>query len=466
MSSEAVLLPGFVGTELPEWLAAQLRAGLAGVCLFGENISSRQQLRELTDAIRAANPRALIAIDEEGGDVTRLYYAEGSPYPGNALLGRIDDLELTAEVAATVARELRSVGVNLNFAPDADINSSPDNPVIGVRSFGDDAELVSSHVNAWVGAHEAEGVAVSAKHFPGHGDTTQDSHHDLPAIDVPAAELRDRELRPFLAAVQAGARSIMSSHIVVRSIDPDAPATFSAPILGGLLRGELDFDGVIVTDALDMAGASGQIGIPAAAVRALAAGCDLLCIGTRNTDAQLGEISAAIDAAVADGTLPEERLADAAVRVARLAASVAEPAPLDSAPHPSFDIERAIDAFDIRGGLIVDPDAHIVVLETVANMAIGAAPWGPAAAGADTLPVFEGDGLPQLDGQLIVVGKDNHRHAWTREFIDMLRVERPTAIIIDMGWPSADRAYADVATFGASRFAGEALVTWLERESS
>ena len=351
MNSAAVLLPGFVGTELPEWLASRLRAGLAGVCLFGENIRSRQQLRELTDSIRAANPRALIAIDEEGGDVTRLYYAEGSPYPGNALLGRINDLELTAEVAATVARELRSVGVNLNFAPDADINSSPDNPVIGVRSFGDDAELVSTHVNAWVGAHEAEGVAVSAKHFPGHGDTTQDSHHDLPAIDVPAAELRDRELRPFLAAVQAGARSIMSSHIVVRAIDPNAPATFSEPILGGLLRGELDFDGVIVSDALDMTGASGQIGIP-------------------------------------------------------------------------------------------------------------------AAAGADTLPVFEGDRLPQLDGQLIVVGKDNHRHAWTREFIDTLRVERPTAIIIDMGWPSADRAYADVATFGASRFAGEALVTWLERESS
>ena len=463
MSSAAVLLPGFVGTELPEWLASRLRAGLAGVCLFGENIQSREQLRALTDAIRAANPRALIAIDEEGGDVTRLYYDEGSPYPGNALLGRIDDPGLTAEVAATVARELRSVGVNLNFAPDADINSSPDNPVIGVRSFGDDPELVSNHVGAWVAAHEAEGVAVSAKHFPGHGDTTQDSHHDLPAIDVSVAELRDRELRPFVAAVQVGARSIMSSHIVVRGIDPDAPATFSEPILGGLLRGELEFDGVIVSDALDMAGASGLIGIPAAAVRALAAGCDLLCIGTRNTDVQLGEISAAIDAAVADGTLPAARL-----RTLPTASRAWPP----RSPSPPRSTRRRIrrSMSTVRSTPSPSETASSSTRTPTSSSWRRWPTWrsapllGPAAAGADTVPVFEGDGLPQLDGQLIIVGKDNHRRAWTRELIDMVRVDRPTAIIVDMGWPSADRAYADVAR-RTSRFAGEALVTWLEREA-
>ena len=227
---------------------------------------SRAQVRALTDAIRAANPLALIAIDEEGGDVTRLYYATGSPYPGNALLGRIDDLDLTAEVARSVALELRAVGVNLNFAPDADINSNPDNPVIGVRSFGADPELVSAHTAAWVAAHEAEGVAVSAKHFPGHGDTAQDSHLALPVVDLPLEELRERELRPFLAAIQAGARTIMSSHVLLPQLDPDRPATFSRAILDGVLRGELGFEGVIVSDALDMVGASGEIGIPAAAV--------------------------------------------------------------------------------------------------------------------------------------------------------------------------------------------------------
>ena len=465
MSSAAVLLPGFVGTELPEWLASRLRAGLAGVCLFGQNIRSREQLRALTDAIRAANPNALIAIDEEGGDVTRLYADEGSPYPGNALLGRINDIQLTAEVAATVARELRSVGVNLNFAPDVDINSNPDNPVIGVRSFGDDPWTVAAHTTAWVVAHEDEGVAVSAKHFPGHGDTAQDSHLALPVVDESLETLRDRELVPFVAAISAGASSIMTSHIVLPQLDPSGPATFSSAILSGLLRDSLHFEGVIVSDALDMKGASGELGIPAAAVRAIAAGCDLLCIGTRNTDEQLADIEAALDAAVADGSLPAERLADATARVAALAASVAEPTALSDAPHPSFDLDRAIGAFQVADEVVVEANAKIFTLETVANIAVGASPWGLSAAGADTVPVYEAGPVPEHPGQLILVGKDNHRRDWTREFIDRTRSARPSTIVVDMGWPSADRAYADVATFGASRFAGEALVTWLEREA-
>ncbi len=459
----AVLMPGFVGTVLPEWLSARLRAGLGGVCLFGENIESRAQVRALTDAIREANPLALIAIDEEGGDVTRLYYANGSPYPGNALLGQIDDLDLTADVARAVALELRAVGVNLNFAPDADINSNPDNPVIGVRSFGDDPETVSLHTAAWVVAHEAEGVAVSAKHFPGHGDTAQDSHLSLPVVDLPLDQLRARELRPFLAAVQAGARTIMSSHVLLPQLDPDQPATFSSAILDGVLRGELGFDGVIVSDALDMVGASGAIGIPAAAVRAIAGGCGLLCIGSQNTDAQLAEIEAALVAAVTDGTLPAERLAEAAARNRALAESLAPPAPISSLdrPEPGFDPDRAIEAFDIARDAFLDPDARILILETEANVAIGHAPWGPASAGATTIALHDGDDIP-LDGvPTIIVGKDNHRRAWTREAIDRARQANPDVVVVDMGWPSPDRAYADISTFGASRYAGQALIRFI-----
>jgi beta-N-acetylhexosaminidase len=429
------------------------------VCLFGENIVSRAQVRTLTDAIRAANPLALIAIDEEGGDVTRLYYATGSPYPGNALLGRIDDVELTAEVARSVALELRAVGVNLNFAPDADINSNPDNPVIGVRSFGADAELVSAHTAAWVAAHEAEGVAVSAKHFPGHGDTAQDSHLALPVVDLALEELRERELRPFLAAIQAGARTIMSSHVLLPQIDSERPATFSSAILDGILRGELGFGGVIVSDALDMAGASGEIGIPSAAVAAIAGGCDLLCIGTKNTDGQLAEIEAALDAAVADGSLPAERLADAAARNRALAEELAAPAPLSALdePEPAFDPDRGIAAFDLGAGVLIDPASAILTLETEANIAIGHAPWGLAAAGVTTTAVHEGDELPSVAGPTLIVGKDNHRRPWVRELIDRARSQNPDVVVVDMGWPSPDRAYADVATFGASRYAGQAL---------
>ena len=467
-AASATLLPGFEGTVLPEWLAARLRDGLAGVCIFGGNIESRAQLRELTGAIRDANPRALIAIDEEGGDVTRLYYDQGSPYPGNALLGRIDDLEYTESVARTVGWELRLAGVNLNFAPDVDINSNPDNPVIGVRSFGSSAELVARHSAAWVRGLESTAVAASAKLFPGHGDTAQDSHLALPVIDASLDELRSRELLPFEASIAAGARTIMTSHILLPQVDASGPATFSTVILGDLLRGELGFTGVIVSDALDMAGASGEIGIPQAAVRAVAAGCDLLCIGTDNTHDQLTAILDAFDEAIADGRLSADRLADAADRNLALADELAAQAAITPVPdgftiddEPDFDLDRSAAAFDVRQGTTARVERRLVALETVANIAIGVAPWGP---GVDERVGAEGR-IPATAGQLVLIGKNNHRHAWVRELIDEARRERPDVLVVDMGWPGNSREYADVATFGASRHAGQALEAWLEREA-
>jgi beta-N-acetylhexosaminidase len=464
-AAASVLLPGFVGATLPDWLEARLRDGLAGVCLFGDNVVSRDQLRALTAAITAANPDALIAIDEEGGDVSRLYQSTGSPFPGNALLGRIDDTDYTASVATAVAHELREVGVNLNFAPDVDINSNPDNPVIGVRSFGDDATLVARHSAAWVAAHEAAGVAVSAKHFPGHGDTAQDSHLALPVVDLPLSDLRARELVPFEAAIAAGASTIMSSHIMLPRLDAANPATFSSAILGGLLRDELGFTGVIVTDALDMVGASGEIGIPEAAVRAIAAGCDLLCIGTDNSDAQLDEIERVIDAAVAEGRLDAARLDDAAhrnVALARSLAAATSAAPLEATGFgATFNRARAMAAFDVKRGVAVEAQRTVVAIETVPNIAVGDSPWGPPV----DARVREGDALPGVRGQLVLVGKGNHRDAWVRGLIDDARRELPGVIVVDMGWPHPDRHYADVATFGASRHVSEALAAWLEGEA-
>jgi len=467
-SAAGVLLPGFEGTELPEWLRARLANGLAGVCLFATNISSPEQLRGLTDAIRGANPQAVIAIDEEGGDVTRLFQSVGSPYPGAALLGRLDDLSLTRTVAERVGVQLRAVGVTVDFAPDADINSSDDNPVIGTRSFGADPALVARHTAAWVEGLQSTGVAASAKHFPGHGDTTADSHLALPVVDLPLAALRERELIPFQAAIAAGTRTIMTSHILLPQLD-HVPATFSARILGELLRDELGFTGVIISDALDMKGASGTTGIPDAAVRALAAGCDLLCIGTANTDAQLGEIEAAIVAAVSAGRLKAARLADALSRVGALGAEAAAGVatavvPLD--PEPVFELDRTISAFDVSPTAPpVEGERTLVQLDTAANIAVGPAPWGAAAAGAPVVLLREGDPLPAGDAQLIVIGRDNHRRAWTREVIDAARARDPRTLVVDMGWPAADRDYADVATFGASRHVGQALLQWLRNVS-
>ena len=468
----AVLLPGFVGTTLPEWLAAWLRRGLAGVCVFGDNILSRAQLRELTDQIREANPNALIAIDEEGGDVTRLYQRAGSPYPANAILGRIDDLEYTESVARTVGWELRQAGCNLDFAPDVDMNSNPNNPVIGVRSFGSDPALVARHSAAWVRGLESTATASSSKHFPGHGDTAADSHLALPVIDLSLERLRERELLPFRAAIAAGSRTIMTSHILLPQVDPTGPATFSSVILQKLLREELGFDGVIVSDALDMKGASGEIGIAGAAVRAIAAGCDLLCIGTENTDEQLAEIEREIESALVDGRLDAARLADAARRNEALGRELREEAARTPIPdsvaqgeEPEFDLERTIGAFDIRDGVVVHTNRALLSIETVANIAVGVSPWGVAAAGADTLVLREGEHaeLP-ADAQLVLVGRDNHRHAWVRELVDGLRESHPSTLVVDMGWPGDDRRYADIATFGASRHAGQALLAWLDRQ--
>jgi beta-N-acetylhexosaminidase len=465
----AVLLPGFVGPALPDWLAALLRRGLAGVCLFATNIESRSQLRELTRAIRQANPFAIIAIDEEGGDVTRLYSDQGSPYPGNALLGRIDDLEFTRLVATTVGWELRLAGVNLDLAPDVDINSNPNNPVIGTRSFGADTDLVARHSAAWVSGLQSTGVAASAKHFPGHGDTAEDSHLALPIIDRALDALRRRELVPFRACVAAGSKTVMTSHILLPQVDATNPATFSRPILEGILRGELGFNGVIVTDALDMRGASGEVGIPEAAVRALAAGSDLLCIGTENTAEQLAGIVKAIARALDTGRLDAERVAQASSRNHQLARDLAAEAATAPIPGhitdgyvPDFALEKAIAAFDVRPRAAVPANAEIFSLETTANIAVGASPWGLAAAGHSVHSLREGDALPETDS-LIIVGKDNHRRPWVRELVDAARKRHPSTLVIDMGWPSDDRLYADVATFGSSRYVGRALAAWLEK---
>ncbi|WP_084127789.1 beta-N-acetylhexosaminidase [Demequina sp. NBRC 110055] len=467
----AVLMPGFEGPTLPEWVARRLSEGMGGVCLFATNVESPSQLRELTAAIREANPRAVISIDEEGGDVSRLYQAQGSPFPGNALLGRLDDPAITRAVGAQVGWELREVGVNLTLAPDVDINTNVANPVIGVRSFGATPELVAAHGVAWTEGVQSTGVAANAKHFPGHGDTAQDSHVSLPTVDADLATLREREFLPFQAAIDAGVASLMSSHIMVPAIDAENPATFSHAILTDLLRGEMGFDGAIVSDALDMVGASGEIGIPAAAARALAAGCDLLCIGTKNTDAQMSEIVAAIEAALEAGTLSGERLQDASRRIGRLVDTTLDapevPAHLTRGAIPGLDTTalragfQMADAVAARLSQVTPGDVAWVRLEPAANIAVGPSPWGPFASGVTADAVVSPDsGLgswsPAPKQTVIVVGKDNHRHAWAREAIDALRRFDP--IVVDMGWPDLTAPYADIATFGASRFAGQALI--------
>ncbi len=327
--ADGCLLPGFVGVEPPDWVLRRLAGGLGGVTLFARNVRDPEQVAALTARLRAERPDAVIAIDEEGGDVTRLEAGRGSSYPGNLALGVAGDPDLTRAVAAALGADLAAAGVNLDLAPVADVNSNPDNPVIGVRAFGSEGRLVADHTVAFVEGLQSRGVAACVKHFPGHGDTAVDSHLALPVV-ADGEEALETALLPFRAAIAAGVRAVMTAHLRVPAWDAD-PATISRPILTGVLREQLGFRGMVVTDGLEMAAIQVTAGLAGGAVRALAAGADAICVGGGLAGEEVVDLLAgALAEAVASGELTEERLAEASDRVAGVArwAAATTPSPL------------------------------------------------------------------------------------------------------------------------------------------
>lgn len=436
-----VQVPAFAGPTLPADYAELLRDGLGGICLFGTNTAAGEEsVRSLAAEIRSASAEGgwtpVITIDEEGGDVTRLEALTGSSVLGAAALGAADDLALTEETGRDIGVRLARAGINLDLAPVADVNSNPDNPVIATRSFSRDAGVAAKHVAAWVKGLESTGVAACVKHFPGHGDTGQDSHVDLPVLDATMETLRERELVPFLAAAEAGAASVMTSHIMVPALDPELPGTLSAPVLG-LLR-ELGYEGLIVSDALDMAGASEPRGIPAAAVLSLEAGADLLLLGPEKPTSLVHETTAAIVAAVESGDLPLARLQDAVARIDRLLTGLAtaQQRP-DGALAPRFEersVEGARRALAAASDLTALPDlagARVVTVDTEANIAVGDVPWGLP----PDVVVRPGDPLPDLpDAPLVVQVRDAHRRPEVGRTVAELR---GAAVLVEWGWPGA-----------------------------
>ncbi len=486
----AVLQPGFTGTTAPGWLLRRLEEGLGAVALFARNIDTPEQLAALTARLRQQAPDVLVAADEEGGDVTRLEARTGSAFPGNHALGAVDDPALTDAVAAALGRRLAACGVNLNWAPSADVNSNPDNPVIGVRSFGAEPALVARHTAAYVTGLQRAGVAACVKHFPGHGDTATDSHHDLPRIDADLDTLSVRELVPFRAALAAGTKAVMSAHILLPAVDRDHPATLSPAALTGLLRaapadGGLGFDGLIVTDGIEMRAISAGYGIERGTVLALAAGADAICVGGGLSDEQtVLRLRDALVTAVRTGELPEERLADAAQRVRDLGAwAAARRAGDTGTPHPGDDavgLVAARRALGITGADGYRPPTgpvHVAALTPAANIAVGDdTPWGLAVelerllpgTGTTThrAPDHEALGTAALaaqvldragDRRIVVVVRDIHRHPWMAEVLRTLLATRPDAVVVEMGVPQAPPAGAlHIATHGAARVCGAA----------
>ena len=465
--AEAILVPPFPGTTVPAWLLAALDRGLAGVTLFGPNVSDLGQLAALTSRLRDAAGEPVIAIDEEGGDVTRVAHATGSPYPGNAALGAVDDVALTTEIYRALGSDLAAVGINTNLAPSVDVNSAADNPVIGTRSFGADTDLVVRHAAAAVTGLQSAGVAACAKHFPGHGSTSDDSHHMIAAVNGDLDQVRRRDLPPFEAAIAAGVQAIMPGHLRVPGLTGSLPATWSAAALSGLLRGELRFTGVIICDALEMRAVSTPYGVPEAAVRTVAAGADLLCLGRDQDQDTYLAVRAALATAVTDGRLPALRLEEAAARVARLRSWLATrrpaAAPMISNGTP-VGLTAARRALRVSG--LTHPPANplVVELRPRSNIAVGTVPWGLAPwldgnltrldtaqppaqlARATTALLARSAGRP-----LVIVVRDAHRHAQARAAATTLLAAHPDATVVEMGLPLwRPPAGAYIATYGAA----------------
>jgi beta-N-acetylhexosaminidase len=295
---------GFSGLELSEETSAFIsQAGIGGVILFSQNAETPAQIAELTNEIKACRKGSplLISVDHEGGRVQRFKKGFTKIPP-----------KLAFEISEIVAKELKAVGINLNFCPVADIATNPKNPVIGNRAYGSTEEAVSKYVTAVIRGHLIQGVQICVKHFPGHGDTALDSHFALPSVDTPLDVLREREFKPFQKAIKARCAMIMTAHILNTQIDTKIPATLSKIFLQDILRKELRYEKLIISDDLEMKAIADNFGAEEAPRLALEAGCDMLIYRTEAT-ARHGYQS--LIKALENGTLSSETVLKSAERV-------------------------------------------------------------------------------------------------------------------------------------------------------
>ncbi len=328
-----LLMVGFHGTALAsewrDWLQ-EYRPG--GVILFARNVVDPEQVARLTDDLQACapNPPLLMAIDEEGGRVSRLPRGF-TVFPSAGLVAAQHSPEAAFGMAEVMAGELRAVGINMNMAPVLDVNSNPDNPVIGDRAYGDHPEQVCAFGMAVMEGLRNNGVIPCGKHFPGHGDTMTDSHKVLPVVNADRARLDHVELEPFRHAIRRGLPAIMTAHVRYPALDANAPATLSRPILTDLLRNELGFRGVTLTDDMEMGAILNHGNVGESSVKALRAGADMLLLCHRRERQQ--EAVLAIEHAIERGELSPERLTSGVDRIRALKTQYL-------AAHPSVERSR------------------------------------------------------------------------------------------------------------------------------
>lgn len=330
---------GFEGTSAPDELLSLIETGLGGVILFQRNIESPEQVLRLIGTLKRSAPQKLVvSIDQEGGRVARLRGHPWAPLPPMRVFGTAADPERRARAAAALlGRELRAVGIDLDFAPVLDVDTNPANTVIGDRSFSGDPALVGALGVCFIEELQRSGVAACGKHFPGHGDTDLDSHFALPRVRHSRERLERVEFVPFRAAARVEAAAIMTAHVVCEALDAELPATLSHAALA-TLRQEIRFEGAIVSDDLEMGAIAARWPAAEAAWRALAAGCDHLLVC--KDLARVREAIAGVEQALDRDRLDAERVREAAQRWEDLADRYARPAPgteglawLESAGH-------------------------------------------------------------------------------------------------------------------------------------
>jgi beta-N-acetylhexosaminidase len=332
-----LLSVGFEGTAAPADLRARLAASeVGGVILFRPNIVDLPQVAALVATLRSAAPTeapALISIDQEGGLVQRVR-APATVWPPMLAVGAAGDPARTTAVGRALGEELAALGIGWDFAPVLDVHTNPANPVIGNRAFGSSPEAVAGQALAFWRGLRAAGLVGCGKHFPGHGDTRTDSHFDLPVVDHDLNRLRRIEIAPFAAAAREGMEAFMTAHVLYPALDPERPATLSRRIATELLRGELGFAGVLVSDDLGMKAVADRYSIEELAVGAIEAGVDHLLI-REPVARQLAAFEAIVHAAEARSEI-RARVGESAARVARLKAACTVPMPAPGAMLPSL----------------------------------------------------------------------------------------------------------------------------------
>lgn len=446
-----------------ETIERGLELGVGGFILFGGEVGA---VRELTAELRRrARYPLLIASDLERGAGQQ--FRGATPLPPAAAIGSLGDPALSERAGELTAREARALGVNWIYAPDADVDLEPENPIIGVRSFGTDPRAVAEHVAAWVRGCRRGGALSSAKHFPGHGRTVGDSHIERPTVTADRAAL-EADLAPFRAAVDAGVDSVMTAHVSYPALDPSGlPATLSPAILNGLLRDGLGFGGLVVTDAIVMDGLVEDTTEAAAAVRALAAGCDVLLYPK-----EMESVAAAVRAAVDDGSLGRARIDDALRRIAAAAARVSPeaPAPVAADADRAWALEVAVRSLRVCRGepkLPGGPVRLVVVEDDLGG------PFPPYPRDAFPAALRRG-GVELADGGTPVVALFSDIRAWkgrpgisarARAELKAVTDAAPGATVVLFSHPRLASEIPDarnlLAAWGGEAIMQEAVAAWL-----